>query len=265
MSIPQVEKRPSGRAVARVPLNALSPNPRQPRREVTAESIQALAESIRRHGQLTPILVREMGDGYELIAGQRRVLALQLLQRGSADALVLAAGDCDSALIALVENVQREALHYLDEAEACRAILDTQPITQERLAMSLSVSPSALANRLRLLKLPPEVREAVRRLSLSERHARTLLRLDSASAQLELAGRAAAERMSVKRLESAVEEALRPKKPRRSVSPVVRDNRIIINAVMETVRELKRIGVRVDSRVEEREGRVEVVVSIPVG
>lgn len=254
----------TGRAVVRIPIDAIRSNPDQPRRRLSEASVRQLADSIRRHGQLTPVLVRACEGGWALIAGQRRILALKLLGRGSVDAVVLSADECDGALIALVENVQREQLHFLDEAEACRRILDRHPITQERLAASLSMSPSALANRLRLLKLNSEVREEIRRLGLSERHARALLRLSDAALQLELARRCAEERMSVKQLEARVSRLLKPGPAKPAVSPVVRDNRIIINAVMDTVRELTHIGIHVKSRVEACDDHIDVVVTIPV-
>jgi len=255
---------PKARAVARIALDAIAPNPDQPRRLLSDESVARLAASIRRHGQLSPVLVRAAGSGYQLIAGQRRVEALRRLGRSSAEAIVLAADDCDSALIALVENLQREQLHFLDEAEACRRVLDAYPITQERLAASLSMSPSALANRLRLLKLPPAVREALRRTDLTERHARALLGVEDPEAQLELARQAAEGRLTVRLLEQRVAQLNRPRPPRPAPSPVVRDNRIIINAVMDTVRQLNHIGVPVKSRVEEMEDHIDVVVSIPI-
>lgn len=261
---PLTSPRPANRAIARIPIDAIRPNPGQPRRTMTPESVQRLSESIRRHGQLSPVLVRRIGEQYELIAGQRRIKAMQLLGRAQADAIVLTTGDCDSALIALVENLQREPLHFLDEAEACRRILEAHPITQERLAAALSMSPSALANRLRLLKLPPQVRDALRRTSLTERHARALLRLEDEGDQLELAQQAAEQRMSVKQLEARVDAILRPAPAKPTVSRCVRDNRIIINALMDTVRELAHIGVNVQSRVEECGDHIDVVVTIPV-
>lgn len=252
------------RRIERIPIERIAPNPAQPRRECDEASIAALAESIRRHGQLTPILVRAEGTRYALIAGQRRLKALERLGRSRAEAVVLSSGECDSALIALVENMQREALHFLDEAEACRRILDRYPITQERLAASLSMSAPALANRLRLLKLPEPVREAVRRLGLSERHARALLKLDDAGAQLTWAQAAGERRMSVKQLEAAVAQKTKPRAAGPTVSRVVRDNRIVINAVMDTVKELNRIGVSAVGRVQERPDAIDVVVTIPL-
>ena len=253
-----------GEALRRIPLQRIRPNPSQPRRSFPPESIERLADSIRLHGLLSPLLVRACGDGqYQLIAGERRLRALRQLGASRADALVLAGDACDCALIALVENLQREELHFLDVAAACRRILDRHPITQERLALSLSCSPSALANRLRLLKLPESVQAAVRRGGLSERHARALLKLPREADQLALAQRAAEGRMSVKQLEACVEQRLRPAAPAPKAGPLLRDNRIVINALMDTVRQLARIGVPVVSRVEDGADYVEVIVRIP--
>ncbi len=253
------------RAVIRVPLRSILLNPGQPRRHFDPETIDGLAESIRQHGLLSPLLVRGLGGGqYQLVAGERRLRALESLGRGWAEAIALPAGDGDCAVIALVENLQREDLHYLDMAAACRRILDEQAVTQERLAASLGCSASALANRLRLLKLPPRVQEALRRDGLSERHARALLKLEDESEQLAFAEMAAEKRMSVQQLEARIDRCCRPAaRKARQVSRVVRDNRIIINALLDTVRELKRIGVPVKSRVEEKPDGIDVIVTIP--
>ena len=189
--------------------------------------------------------------------------ALKLLGRTHAEAIVLGAFDLDSALMALVENLQREDLHYLDEAEAYRAILDEHGLTQEALAQSLSLSASALANRLRLLRLPARVRAALRETGLSERHARALLRVPDEGAQLELVRECAARRLPVQQLEARIRRLialyvyLLP-----CVRHVLRDNRLLVNAVLDAVRELNRIGVRADSRVEEQPGAVQVIVTI---
>ena len=270
--------RPGVRQIARVPLSHIEPNPSQPRRVLSEDSIAQLAESIRRHGQLSPLVVRSLGEGgYELIAGQRRLLALKHLGRKHADALVIDAGDCESALIALVENLQREDLHFFDLAEALRHVLERYPITQERLAATLSMSASALANRLRLLKLSPEVREIIRATGLSERHARALLSLESEDDRLELASQAASQRLSVKQLEVLIRQqndktppaigsqpanGCRPKRQNRSLH--VRDGRIVVNAFLDTARELKRIGVRLESRVERHEDALEIVIRVPL-
>lgn len=251
------------RTVARIPLGSISVSPFQPRKIFDENSVEALAQSIRQHGLLTPLLVRRINAGrYELIAGERRLRALTLLNRSHAEAIVLSAFDAECALLALVENLHRENLHYLDEAEAYRAILDSHSLTQEHLAQNLSLSPSALANRLRLLKLSDSVRAELRKSELSERHARALLRLNNEQRQLELIRQCVSQHLSVKQLESRIERTASVR-PKSRPGPLVRDNRIIINAVLDTVKELNRIGVQVESRVEERENGVEIIVRIP--
>ena len=253
------------RAIVRIPLSLIEEGSDRPRRECPEESIAKLAESIRLHGLLSPLLVRQGANGhYQLVAGSRRLRALRLLNRSWAEAIPLTGSPCDCALIALVENLQREQLHFLDVALACRALLDRYPITQERLAISLSVSPSALANRLRLLRLPTSVQNALRRQGLSERHARALLRLPNEADQLALVELAAQKKLSVAQLEKQVDARLaKPAPPGRRVSAALRDSRMIVNALLDTVRQLTRIGVPVQSRVEEVEDCVRVIVTIP--
>ena len=260
----QSASRRETRAISRIPIPLIQPNPAQPRERFPPESVARLAESIRLHGLLSPLLVRETSEGpYQLIAGERRLRALVLLGRQWAEAMILTGTDCDCALIALVENLQREDLHYLDVAAACRRILDGHPITQEHLAASLSCSPSALANRLRLLKLPPRVLDVVRAGGLSERHARALLRLTDEADQLAFAAQASEQKLSVAQLEARVSRrvAARPA-ARQKPCPLLRDNRIVINAIMDTVRQLERIGVPVQSRVETGADYVDVIVRI---
>lgn len=202
------------RRVSSIELCRIVPNPHQPRRCLDGDALQSLADSIRRFGLLTPLLVRRSGGGsYELIAGERRLRAMALLGWGYADAIVLGASDRDSALIALIENLQREELHFLDEADACRRILREQELTQEELAAALGKSPSALANLLRLLRLGRAVRACVRDGGLSERHARALLRLSAEADQLALARLAVKERLSVRQLEGQIEARLKAARP----------------------------------------------------
>ena len=255
---------PAGHTIRRIALDAIAPNPIAPRRRMSAESIRELADSIRRHGQLAPLLVRAAGEGYELISGRRRMKALKLLGRTHAEAVVLAANDWDSAVLALTENMHRMPIFWLDEAEVCRHILDTYPIRPEQLAEDLSIRPSELSDCMKLLRLPPGVRNALRRFRLSKEHARALLRLTDAGLQLALTRQAGEQRWSAGQLQARIEQRLHPESSRPAVSPVVRDNRIIINAITDTVRELNRIGVAVNSRVEERDDHIDVVVTIPI-
>ncbi|MBQ8507503.1 MAG: ParB/RepB/Spo0J family partition protein [Clostridia bacterium] len=248
--------------IIRIPIDRISPSPYQPRRAFDEAAIAALAESIRRFGLLSPLLVRRKTAGeYELIAGERRLRALQRLQCAHADAIILSAYDRDCALIGLIENLEREDLHFLDEARACRRIIDEQGLGREELAQILNCSPSALANRLRLLKLPEAVQQIIREDGLSERHARALLRLEDEARQRSLAGQAARLKWGVRQLESQIEKLLRESAPPRS-APRIRDKRLIINAFRDTLRQLKQIGVQASSRVEEREDSYDIIVTV---
>ena len=252
------------RAIMSIPLSSIHLSPDRPRREISEESIRQLADSIRLHGLLSPLLVCHNAGVYQLVAGERRLRALMLLKRSRVEVVVLSCSPCDRELIALVENLQREQLHYLDVAAACRRILDRYPITQERLAAGLSCSPSALNNRLRLCRLSPAVQDAVRSLGLAERHARALLRLPSEEDQLAMAEAAAQKRMSAAQLDRQIDGRLSPAVPARGrVTAAVRDTRVVVNALLDTVKRLCRIGLPVLSRVEEADGCVNVIVTIP--
>ena len=251
------------RRICRLELASISPNPCQPRRCFDEDELRSLAESIRRFGLLSPLLVRRCEGGYELIAGERRLRAMKLLGWSHAEAIVSSSPDRDCALLGLIENLQREDLHFFDEAEACRRILRDHGLSQEELAENLGKSPSALANLLRLLKLNRSVRSFIRESGLSERHARALLRLSAPEQQLEFARRASDGHLSVRQLETLIGEPLKQKKNiSAKVTPLIRDNRLVINALRDTVRQLRKIGVPVSSRVETRDDLCEIIITI---
>ena len=250
--------------MVRVELSRLLSGTHGARRDFTGAELRALAASIAEHGLLSPLAVRKAGGAYEVVAGERRLRALRLLGWQSAPCVLVTADDLESRLMALVENLQRQDLHYLDEAEACRAILREHGLTQEELARRLGRSPSALANRLRLLKLPESVRAALRESpALGERHARALLKLPGAGLQLDAARRAAREKMSVRALEALVERLACPRPPQAHVKRVFRDGRMFVNAVLNTVRELNALGVPAASQVRRLPGRIEITVTLP--
>lgn len=259
-----VHNRPAGRRILQLEIGRIVPGEHQPRRCFDEAELKSLAESMRRFGQLSPLLVRPQTDGrFELIAGERRLRALKMLGRSHAEVLVSGACSLDCALIAIIENLQREDLHYLDEAEACRRILAGKQISREELAASLGKSTSALANLLRLLRLPPEVKDFLRTGRLSERHARTLLQLKDAAAQLEFARRAEAEQLSVRQLEALLASRQKEKKPPAKLPcAMLRDSRLVINAFRDTVRQLRRIGVPASSRVENHGDHYDIIVTI---
>ena len=163
----------------------IRPNPHQPRQTFDDAGLRELASSIRRHGILQPLTVRSAGGGtWELVAGERRLRAAKLAGLEKVPCIRREADDRESALLALVENLQRRDLHYLEEAAAIAAYIRQTGITQEEAAAQLGRSPSALANKLRLLRLSPACRELLVRNALTERHARCLLRLEDEEERL---------------------------------------------------------------------------------
>ena len=252
--------------VSRIEINRIAPNPRQCRRTASETALRELAESIRRFGLLSPVLVRRTGSGnYELIAGERRLRALAMVGHSHADAIIITASDRDSALLALIENLQREDLHFLDEADSCRRILREHGLTQEELAATLGKSPSALANLLRLLRLGRPVRSVIREGGLSERHARALLKLTSEAEQTRLAQLCAQQGWSVRQLEAQIDALMRVPAEAGGAHPasmLMRDSRLVINALKDTVRQLRRIGVPASSRVEAHEDHYDIIVTI---
>lgn len=266
MDRPLIRRLRGARQLVTVRLSDIAPNPNQPRREFSPESIDELAESIRRYGLLSPIMVRRRSTGgYELIAGERRLRALRLLAVESTDVLLLPSSDQDTALLALVENLHREPLGYFEEAEAYRAWMDAHQSSQQVLAQRLLKSPSAVANKLRLLKLPPSVRAQLQCAELSERHARALLRLPGEERQMAAARQMAEGRLSVRQSEALVTRMLTEPFHLPTVRALCRDHRLFVNAMLNTVRTLQQSNAGVSGRVVEHEDDVEVIVTIPRG
>ena len=167
----------STRAVLELELDRVVPSPFQPRRTFSEEELGELAASMRRQGVLQPLLVRETDEGYQIVAGERRWRAARIADLATVPCLVYQADDAEAMQIALIENLQREDLNAVEQARACRRLMEDFGFTQEELADNLGKSRSALANTLRLLSLPVEVQEAVMEGTLTEGHARTLLTL----------------------------------------------------------------------------------------
>jgi ParB family chromosome partitioning protein len=256
-----MDVRPLRRVIRSVPLSQVAPSRAQPRRRFHEESIASLAESIERDGLLSPPVVRPCPGGYELIAGERRLRALKKLGAVAVEALVVEASDGEAAILSLVENLQREELHYLDEAEACLRLIRQYGLTQREVASRLGRSQGAVANLTRLLTLPEAVQDALRETSLGERHARALLQVTSEAAQLALVAKASEEGMSVRALEAAV--GRRVSSTPRPLRIYCRDQRMFVNALLETVRSLNRAGVKAVSRVLEKPDSIEVIVTLP--
>jgi ParB family transcriptional regulator, chromosome partitioning protein len=199
-----VEEGAPGGGLLEVPVQGVVPNPRQPRTHFDEEAIDALAASIREVGVLQPIVVRRAPNGYELIAGERRLRAARKAGLATIPAVVRDSEDADTLREALIENIHREDLGPIELAEAFRALLDDLGLKQDELADRLGVSRSHIANTIRLLQLSPDVQQLLADGKIQAGHARTLLGLPDADAQAALALRAAAEGLSVREVEDLV-------------------------------------------------------------
>lgn len=164
--------------VVKIKLSKIIPNKSQPRLEFYDDSIKGLAESIKKNGLLQPITVRKNGNQYELIAGERRYRASLLNGQKDIEAIILDKSDEESAKLALIENLQRENLNAIEQALAMKKIMESENITQNELAQRLGHKQSTIANKLRLLKLPDYVKNAISQNVITERHARALLNVD---------------------------------------------------------------------------------------
>jgi ParB family transcriptional regulator, chromosome partitioning protein len=187
-----------------IPISAIRPNPQQPREHFDEESLAALAESIREVGVLQPVLVRAGGDGFELIAGERRWRAARRIGLQTIPALVRTADDASMLQQAIVENVQREELNPLEEAAAYQQLIEDFSLTHDDVAARVGKSRTTITNTLRLLQLPPSIQRNLKERSLRMGHARALLGTPDRAFQEQLAKRAVAEDLSVREVEEAI-------------------------------------------------------------
>lgn len=255
-----------GRRILRLPAAEIHPNPAQPRRFFDEAGLKDLASSIRRHGILQPLTVRRRGKGWELVAGERRLRAARLAGLETVPCIEAEVDARESALLALVENMQRQDLHYFEEAAAIAAYLKEAGATQEEAAAQLGRSPSAVANKLRLLRLSPDCREILVSGGLTERHARCLLRLEDESERI-LAARHMAERqLNVAQAEQYVEQrlaALQSTPPAGRRTYIIKDVRLFLNSVDRGLRLIREAGVDADCGREETEDAILLTIRIP--
>lgn len=265
-----IKSKEEEKIVIQIPINRVKPNPYQPRRSFDAESIAELASSIKKYGVLQPITVRQLTEGvYELIAGERRLRACLMAGLLKVPAIVTNFSDNDSAVVALIENIQRENLSFMEEAEAFRNLLHNHGYTQEELARQIGKTQSAVANKVRLLKLPAVVREIVKDNCLTERHARALLRLDSCDRQLKALEKITDQNLNVAQTEELIEEMLTKKITKKTETNAlshkknIKDVRIFVNTVRHAVDVMKKNGIDAISTENEYENYYEYIIHIP--
>ena len=238
--------------VIEVPLKQLRPNPYQPRKNFDEPSIQELAESIKQHGVIQPIIVRSVLKGYEIIAGERRYRASQLLGLDTIPAVVRPFTDDQAMEIALIENLQRENLNAIELAQAYQGLMDQLSLTQEELSVKVGKSRSHIANFLRLLQLPEEVKEYVSRGTLSMGHARAIAGIKDLQVVKQLAKSTIDQEWSVRQLEEAIQEMNRKNKDKKKI--ISKDP--YIEQLEENLRETFRTTVKIKSS--KNKGKIEI-------
>ncbi len=231
-------------SVHEIPIITISPNPNQPRKFFDNQALEELATSIKEYGVLQPITVRKIRCGYELVSGERRLKASRLAGLETIPAIIINADPDKSAILALLENLQREDLSFFEIAEGYQRLIREQGMTQEDIAQKLGKSQSTVANKIRLLRLSPIVRKIIRDYSLSERHARALLNLDQ-DKQLAAVKTICENNLNVRQTEELVSKLLKDKTQVNQTVKItgVKDSRIYTNTIKQAVELMKENGI----------------------
>lgn len=253
-----------------LPVEAIAPNPDQPRSIFSQPELDELADSIRALGVLQPLTVRRREGQWELVAGERRLRAARQAGLAEVPCLALNVDSQSSSLLALVENLQRRDLDFLEEALALRRLIDTYHLSQEEVARRIGKSQSAVANKLRLLRLPAPALERLRAGGATERHARALLPLEDPALQLQAAEAILEQKLTVAQTEALVDQLLHPappqppaRRPRRTF--IVKDVRLFLNTLSRSMALMRSAGVDAQLQREDREQEILLTIHIPRG
>lgn len=259
----------SGKVVIYIDIDQIKANRFQPRKTFSDNALSELAESIKAYGVLQPISVRECEDGmFELIAGERRLRASKIAEIGRIPALVVDIDDEASAALALIENLQREDLNFLEEAQGYRNLIDQYEFTQKALAAKIGKSQSAIANKLRILKLSDDVLNICLENDLTERHARALLRLPGKKDRLMAVEKIVKQDLTVKKSERLIADMLEAmdesdgKVDKQTIKALI-NYRIYLNTLKRACKEITDTGLNVDYKEVEKDDCIEVIVKLP--
>lgn len=242
-----------------VPARSIQPNPQQPRSVFREESLQELAESIRHHGILQPLSVRKSGTGYILIAGERRLRAAKLAGLTEIPCIVMTMDDRESGTAALVENLQRQDLDFIEEARGIRQLMEHWSMSQEQAARVLGKSQSSIANKLRLLRHSEPVLDALRQGQLTERHGRALLKLEDEAQKLQVIQVILRQELNVSKTEQYIRQLLRaPEK-----KPPKADVGAFLKSVTQTLSRIQSSGIPAVSERRETDSQIVLTITIP--
>jgi len=248
----------TGRVVF-LPFSAISPNPNQPRTVFAESALEELAQSIRRHGVLQPLSVRRIEGGYQLIAGERRLRAAKLAGLTEVPCLVMRMTDGESGMVALIENLQRQDLDFIEEARGISYLMEHWHMSQEQAAQLLGKSQSCIANKLRILKHSAKVLDAIREAGLTERHARALLKLPTEAERLRALENIVRMGMSVARAERYIEDLL--------AAPKEKTSRVNVGTFLKNVNQslakIQLSGIPAVSERRETDSQIVLTITIP--
>lgn len=250
--------------VYNIPQDMIDPNPDQPRRRFDFDELEGLAQSIRENGILQPITVKKTDDKrFELVSGERRLRAARLVGFTRVPAIVVDIDEKDSAIFSIIENLQRQGLDFFEEAEAIERLINDYAMSREDVARKLGLAQSTVSNKLRILRLPEDMRFKLSRAGLTERHARALLMLPDDNQRSRALSIIIDRHLNVAETERLIEQMLsRTKKPKNSLRGI-RDIRLFINTLNHAVDTIRRAGVDADTAKSETAEYIEYIVRIP--
>ena len=249
-----------------IPLHFIRPNPQQPRKNFSREGLIQLADSIRQYGILQPLTVRKCEGYYELVAGERRVRAARMAGLKEVPCLLARVDEKDAGLLALIENLHRRDLNCFEEAEAIAKLIQRYELSQQEAAEKLGKSQSAIANKLRLLRLDKGIQETILQENLTERHARALLRLADGEMQRQAVEEFLRKEMNVAQAEEYVEKLLQTmqtKPPRQRTTYVIKDVRLFLNSLRRQLELMNRAGVGADMGRKDTAEAIFLTIRIP--
>lgn len=254
--------------ITKIPIANITTNPYQPRKTFSLEQLEELASSIREYGVIQPITVRKnFIGGYELISGERRLRASRIAGKTEIPCIIIDADENDSAIIALLENLQRADLTFMEEAEAISHLVQEHKYTQEQLAKKLGKSQSAIANKIRLLRLSDETKKIITENSLTERHARALLRVQDEHLQNKILKIVCEKQLNVTQTDLLIDKTLErlasPTNEKEGKVKGVIELRMFLNTVNKAIDVVKRAGVPISAQKKDKGDCIEYVIKIP--
>lgn len=253
--------------VVQIDINNIVPNPHQPRTYFEPKELDMLAQSISQNGVIQPITVRREKDFYELVSGERRLRASKIAGLTVVPCIIIDITERNSALIALLENIQRQDLSFFDEAYAISKLIDFYGMTQEDAAIKLGKAQSTIANKLRLLKLEEDEMNLIKQANLTERHARALLKLSEHQERLDVLDKIIKYNYNVQKTEDYIDQILCSQRDKISLKKRIgafKDVRLFVNTINRAIETMKEAGIRADSVKNQTDDYIEYIVRIPV-